>query len=164
MSALLRPRAALRAMAIADIDVVMPMEAQAYKFPWTRGNFIDSLAAGYLAQVLVDGNGLLIGYMVAMAGADEMHLLNITVAPAWQRQGHALAMLDALENHCRAHRLGTVWLEVRASNERALAVYRRRGFAEMGLRRGYYPASQGQREDAVVMSAMVGAGARDALD
>jgi ribosomal-protein-alanine N-acetyltransferase len=55
-----------------------------------------------------------------------------------------------------------LWLEVRASNERARRLYARRGFAEVGLRRGYYPAAQGRREDAVVMSLEVRR--RDGLD
>ena len=160
----LRAVASLRAMASEDLDAVLAVEANAYSFPWTRGNFIDSLTAGYLAQVLVDEAGTLIGYLVAMAGVGEMHLLNITVAPAWQGQGHGQAMLDALEHHCRARQLSKLWLEVRASNHRALALYRRRGFAEVGLRRHYYPAPSGQREDAVVMSAAVAAGASHALD
>jgi ribosomal-protein-alanine N-acetyltransferase len=86
-----------------------------------------------------------------MAGIDEMHLLNLTVAPEWQRQGHACALLDALQRRCRERGLPTLWLEVRASNERARHVYRRRGFREAGLRRAYYPAARGTREDAIVM-------------
>ena len=70
-------------MLAADLDAVMAIEVGVYAFPWTRGNFIDSLAAGYTAQVLRRASDhTLIGYCVAMAGADEMHLLNITVAPA----------------------------------------------------------------------------------
>ena len=164
MNALLRPSASLRAMADDDLDGVLAVEASAYGSPWTRGNFIDSLSAGYLAQVLCDEGGTLIGYLVAMAGVGEMHLLNITVAPAWQGQGHGQAMLDGLERHCRARQLCKLWLEVRASNHKARALYRRRGFAEVGLRRNYYPAVAGQREDATVMSAAVAAGASHALD
>ena len=92
------------------------------------------------------------GYFVAMAGVDEMHLLNLTVAPAWQGRGHGRALLDALVEHCRARGDGPLWLEVRESNLRARAIYARYGFGEVGLRRGYYPAPHGQREDAVVMS------------
>lgn len=152
MSAQLRPEAALRPMRVADLESVMAVERSAYSFPWTRGNFIDSLAAGYQAQILVhDGDGL-IGYYVAMAGVDEMHLLNLTVSPVQQGRGHSRTLLDALEQTCRAQRLPKLWLEVRASNQRARQVYAQRGFAEVGLRRGYYPAGVTRREDAVVMS------------
>jgi ribosomal-protein-alanine N-acetyltransferase len=164
VSALARPGAALRAMTVSDLDAVMAIEAGAYSFPWTRGNFIDSLAAGYLALVLAAPQDGIVGYLVAMAGVDEMHLLNLTVAPGWQRRGLARELLDALEARCRADGLSMLWLEVRHSNERARALYARRGFAEVGLRRGYYPAPLSKREDAVVMSLRVQPEAGDALE
>jgi ribosomal-protein-alanine N-acetyltransferase len=164
MNAVLQPAPALRRMTLDDLGAVLGVEVQAYRFPWTHGNFIDSIVAGYLAQVLwcpVDG---LVGYFVAMAGVDELHLLNLTVGPAHQGRGHARGMLDALQAHAVDRALRTIWLEVRASNERARAVYRRRGFAEVGVRKGYYPAPQGRREDAVVMSLAVPATGIHGLD
>jgi ribosomal-protein-alanine N-acetyltransferase len=152
MTALLRSGAGLQPMRTGDLDAVMAVERSAYRFPWTRGNFIDSLAAGYLAELLAYDTLGLIGYYVAMKGVDEVHLLNLTVAPAQQRRGHSHTLLDALECQCRRLRIGTLWLEVRAGNHHARQVYARRGFAEAGLRRGYYPAGHGRREDAIVMS------------
>ncbi len=147
--------ATLRSLQVSDLDALMAIEVEAYAFPWTRGNFIDSLAAGYLAHWLDDGEGRMLGYFVAMPGVDEMHLLNITVAPALQGRGLARQMLDALVDLCRSRGEPMLWLEVRTSNDRARALYRRYGFAEIGLRRGYYPAPKGRREDAVVMSLAV---------
>lgn len=141
----------LRPMQATDLDAVLAIEARAYSWPWTRGNFADSLAAGYLMELLLDQRGELLGYHVAMAGVGELHLLNLTVAPEHQRQGHARVLLDVLEQRCRERSLAMLWLEVRAGNARARHVYRQRGFVEVGLRRRYYPAVQGQREDAVVM-------------
>lgn len=155
MSALLAPAPSLRPMQHADLDRVLRIERAAYGFPWTRGNFVDSLAAGYLAELLVDAHEALIGYYVAMPGVDEMHLLNLTVAPPLQRRGHSRTLLDALEQRCRERALPRLWLEVRASNERALQVYAARGFAEIARRGGYYPGPKGQREDAIVMSLVV---------
>ena len=143
----------LRALHAADLDAVLAIEARCYDFPWTRGNFIDSLAAGYLALALVVRGGALAGYLMAMRGVGEMHLLNLTVAPEWQGRGLASQLLGALEQTCRDEVLPLIWLEVRSSNQRARAIYRRRGFHEVGQRRGYYPAALGQREDAVVMRA-----------
>lgn len=151
------------AMTVADIDAVLAIENASYDFPWTRGNFIDSLAAGYAAQVLRDGAGGLRAYCVAMIGVQEMHLLNLTVAPAWQHRGLARGLLDALAADCRAANAPWLWLEVRESNQRARAVYRRYGFEQVGWRRGYYPAAGGQREDACVMRLATG-GSCDALD
>ncbi|WP_418150622.1 GNAT family N-acetyltransferase [Variovorax atrisoli] len=87
-----------------------------------------------------------------MKGVDEVHLLNITVAPAFQRQGWAPLMLEALGGWSRAEGAQWLWLEVRQSNQRALDIYLRQGFRSVGVRKGYYPAHGGKREDAVVMS------------
>jgi ribosomal-protein-alanine N-acetyltransferase len=143
-------------MTVGDLDAVMAAEAGAYSHPWSRGNFIDSLASGYLAEVLTGDDAGLVAYFVAMSGVDELHLLNITVASAWQGQGHGSALLRAVQGHAAALGLSALWLEVRQSNTRARALYRRRGFAEVGLRKGYYPAAV-QREDAVVMTLPVAA-------
>jgi ribosomal-protein-alanine N-acetyltransferase len=156
-------------MRVPDLTEVIAVERQAYPVPWTHGNFVDSLAAGYVAEVLrgpraqaglggaarPGGHTELLGYWVAMPGVDEMHLLNITVVPAWQGRGLAVAMLDRLVAACRERGLVQLWLEVRVSNERAREVYRRYGFAEVGRRRAYYPVQQGRREDAVLMSLQV---------
>ena len=142
-------------MTVADIDAVAEIEASAYSFPWSRGNFVDSLAAGYRAMVWATADEGIVGYCIAMPGVGEMHLLNITVAPRWQGRGLAHVMLDWLEDDCRDALLAMLWLEVRESNERARGLYRRRGFVEVGRRRGYYPAPQSTREDAVVMSLLV---------
>ena len=138
-------------MRLTDLDAVLTIEQAAYPFPWTRGNFIDSLAAGYAAQVLRSSAGDLCAYCLAMPGVQETHLLNLTVAPAWQHQGLARGLLDALVADCRSAESAWLWLEVRESNLRARAIYRRYGFDEVGWRRGYYPAAAGQREDACVM-------------
>jgi len=173
LSALWRPGArgldrarVLVPMTAADVDAVVAVEAGVYAFPWTRGNFIDSLAAGYIAQCLRAGDdGRLLGYFVAMAGVDEMHLLNITVARAAQRQGHGRCMVARLVERCRLDGAQRLWLEVRLGNAAARAAYAQLGFREMGLRPGYYPAPHGARETAVVMSLPIDAdgGGHDAL-
>jgi len=139
-------------MTMAQLAAVMAIEQAAYAVPWTRGNFIDSIAGSHHAQCLFGDEGILLGYCVAMLAADEAHLLNLTVAPAEQRLGHASFMLDSLIASCRRDGATQLWLEVRASNERARRLYRRHGFAEVGLRKTYYPPLPGgTREDAVVM-------------
>jgi ribosomal-protein-alanine N-acetyltransferase len=156
MSAVLEPlEVRLEVMTESWLAAVCRVEQSAYPHPWTRGNFNDSLRAGYQAQLLIGGVGpdtQLLGYFVAMQGVDEVHLLNITVTPAWQRQGWARLMLDALVLWSRGQGAHWVWLEVRVSNTRARAVYERYGFRQVGSRRQYYPADKAGREDAVVMS------------
>lgn len=145
------PEARFEALTLAQLDAVLAVEQRAYSHPWTRGNFTDALASGYQAQVLVAGEHLL-GYFVAMMGVDEVHLLNITVTPEFQRQGWARVLLDALALWSRGRGAQWLWLEVRMSNLRAQQVYEAHGFRRVGERKRYYPAAHGQREDAVVMS------------
>ena len=156
MSALPQPPSPrLDAMTPAHLDAVMAIEATAYPYPWTRGNFGDSLRAGYHGQLLLAGDAL-VGYFVAMRGVDEVHLLNITVAPEMQGQGWGRMMLDELCGWSRGQGAQCLWLEVRESNERAQRLYERYGFRRVGQRKGYYPAAHGRREDAVVMSLPLG--------
>ena len=150
-------------LTLADLDAVMAIEQSVYPFAWSCGNFIDSLAAGYSAVVLRDATGQPCAYCVAMPGVQEMHLLNLTVAPAWQRRGLARGLLDGLVADCRKAGAVWLWLEVRESNQRAREVYRRYGFEQVGWRRSYYPAAAGQREDACVMRLATGERA-DALE
>lgn len=151
-------------MTVARLDEVLALEQEAYAFPWTRGNFVDSLVAGYRAELLVDAAGALVGYCVALPGVDEMHLLNVTVRPALQGRGHGRALLDALVDAARARGARHLWLEVRESNLRARQLYERYGFLRAGVRRGYYPAPLGRREDAVVMSLSLDSGGRHGVD
>lgn len=138
-------------MTAASMDAVVAVEQTAYCHPWTRGNFTDAIASGYATQLLMAGDQLL-GYFVAMVGVEEVHLLNITVAPAFQRQGWAQTMLEALAIWSRGQAALWLWLEVRESNLRALQVYERHGFRRVGVRKAYYPALRGEREAAIVMS------------
>ena len=151
MSATATPQLRWSALRIDDLDALLAVENQCYSHPWTRGNFIDSMAMGYAMPLLwVDAQ--LVGYFVAMQGVDEVHLLNITVNPQCQHQGWAKVLLDQLCNWAASVRAGTIWLEVRQSNVRAQQVYLRFGFQSVGLRKRYYPLSHLEREDAVVMS------------
>jgi ribosomal-protein-alanine N-acetyltransferase len=145
----------IRPVTIDLLDAVLAIEVQAYVFPWTRGNFIDSIAAGYLTRALVSDDGELIGYFVAMPGFEEMHLLNVTVSPRHEGRGHARRLLAELYALSTSFAATAVWLEVRESNARARALYLREGFAEAGRRRDYYPAPAGQREDAILMTRLL---------
>ena len=152
MSAVLNPpEAQFEPLTVRWLDAVLAIEQAAYTHPWNRANFADSLAAGYQAQLL-HGEGTVLGYFVAMKGVDEVHLLNITVAPAWQGGGWGLAMLEALALWSRGQGAQWLWLEVRGSNSRALRIYEQQGYRRVGERKNYYPALRGRREDAVVMS------------
>ena len=137
-------------IALADIDKVSHIEERAYTFPWTPGNFRDSLAAGHVFPALKQGD-ILIAYSILMPVLDEIHLLNITVAPELQGQGWGREMLLlSLRLAATALHGKSILLEVRPSNAKALAMYEKYGFKSIGLRKHYYPAQDG-REDAVIL-------------
>ena len=141
----------LEPMTEAHLHAVVALEHRAYAHPWQQKHFSDCLASGYQAQMLMAGE-VLLGYFVAMKGFEEVHLLNISVAPEHQGQGWARVLLDALALWTRGQGMQWLWLDARAGNTRAIHVYKAHGFRTVGTRRQYYPADQGTREDAVVMS------------
>jgi ribosomal-protein-alanine N-acetyltransferase len=143
-------------MKVQDIEDVVRIENDAYPFPWTRGNFLDSLASRYEAWVAREAGGRLAGYFLLMSAVDEVHLLNITVRPDLQGQGLGRQLLNKVTAMAKAMDIGSVLLEVRPSNRHALAVYRHAGFHEIGVRKSYYPAAEQGREDAIVMRLTLG--------
>jgi ribosomal-protein-alanine N-acetyltransferase len=150
MSAVLRAEPRIRPLTAADLDAVEAIERTIYEFPWTLGNFRDSLAAGYSCWALHGADGL-IAYAVMMLGANEAHLLNLSVAAPCQRRGFAARLLEHLLKVARDYGADILFLEVRPSNVAARRLYARYGFRQAGTRRGYYPARDG-REDALVLS------------
>jgi ribosomal-protein-alanine N-acetyltransferase len=138
-------------MKVTDIEDVVAIERDAYPFPWTRGNFLDSLDSGYEAWVLRDAEDRLLAYFLLMYVVEEVHLLNITVRPDIQGQGLGSRLLDKVISLARDATMPAVLLEVRPSNRHALSVYQHLGFVEIGVRRNYYPAAGVTREDAIVM-------------
>lgn len=148
MSAVLKPLTELRPMAEADLPAVIAIENAIYAFPWTPGNFRDSLAAGYSCWMYVR-DGEPIGYAVLMQAADEAHLLNLSIAADWQQQGYGSLLLQQLCEIARGQGARLFFLEVRPSNAAALRLYERHAFQRIGLRRAYYPAPAG-REDALI--------------
>lgn len=138
-----------RPMTLADLDAILRIEPTIYSHPWTRGNFTDSLASGYSAWVMAQAEEI-IGYALVMFVLDEAHLLNVSVAKAYQGQGLGRQLLAHLIAIALKQAAVNVFLEVRVSNKQAIGLYEAMGFCEMGIRRAYYP-SKGGREDAVLM-------------
>ena len=138
-----------RAMTEADLDQIMAIEEVIYTYPWSRGNFTDTLRAGGHGWIM-SLSGVPIGYAVLSTGAGEAHLLNMSIAVAWQRRGYGREFLAYVIERARALELNAIFLEVRASNNGARALYIKTGFTQIGVRKGYYPAPVG-REDAIVL-------------
>lgn len=149
MSAVFEIAHHLRPMAEADLPRIHRIELASYEYPWSLGNFSDSLNAGYSMWVR-EAEGEIIGYYALMTAAGEAHLLNLTIAPIWRRHGLGRDLLEHSQACACDHRAGSLFLEVRISNAIAIALYRSSGFVDLAVRRGYYPARTG-REDALIM-------------
>lgn len=143
------PELSFAVMSSDDLDWVAAREAELNAHPWSRGNFVDALAAGNDAWIMRRADEA-IGYAIVLNVLDEAHLLDIGVVAAQQGRGLGRAFMDWLCARARQHGMESFFLEVRPSNVAALRLYERCGFAEIGRRRGYYPAVGG-REDAIVM-------------
>ena len=150
MSAVLKDAPHLAPMREQDLGEVMEIENAIYTHPWTRGNFSDSLRAGYACRTW-RRDGELVGYFVVMAAAGEAHLLNLSISQSYQRSGHGSTLLREAAATAGALGAHNLFLEVRPSNHAAQALYRRFGFRKVAVRRDYYPAHTG-REDALVLT------------
>ncbi len=135
-------------MTADDLDAVVALEASLQDFPWSRGNFADSLVAGHEMRVLRLG-GDVVGFSVVVSIVDEAHLLVIGVDRRHHRHGHGARLLRQVIATARAAGAARLLLEVRPANTQAIAFYQSFGFKQIGVRRGYYPAVAG-REDALV--------------
>ncbi|MCK5714540.1 MAG: ribosomal protein S18-alanine N-acetyltransferase [Nitrosomonadaceae bacterium] len=149
MSAQLKEMPEIRQMLVTDLDEVIVIEKEVFLFPWTRGNFGDSISSGYHCYVLELG-GHIFGYGVMTIGLDEAHLLTLSVTAGWQQEGWGEKLLQHFLCLAKEHHARSVYLEVRKSNLGAARLYERIGFTRIATRSGYYPA-MGGREDAIVM-------------
>jgi ribosomal-protein-alanine N-acetyltransferase len=150
VSAVPLPRLQFAPMGETDLAAVLAIERSIYRFPWTPGNFRDSLTAGYSSWICRE-NGQPVGYAVMMVVLEDAHLLNITILAQHQGRGLGSELLSHLFDVARGHGAKHMFLEVRPSNRSGHVFYRRFLFAEIGRRKGYYPAPDG-REEAVVMA------------
>ncbi|NLC35022.1 MAG: tRNA (adenosine(37)-N6)-threonylcarbamoyltransferase complex dimerization subunit type 1 TsaB [Alcaligenaceae bacterium] len=149
---------ALRPMGQGDVPEVAAIEAAVQAFPWTAGNFADGLKAGYGGWV-AHQHGRVIGFSMTLYAPDIAHLLVLAVAPDAQREGVGTALVRHCEKEALARGLPDLLLEVRPSNLQALAFYRRHGFERIAIRKDYYPAPEGAREDGWVMRKSLASGA-----
>ena len=149
MSAVPIPQLYYRHMRLSDLTEVARLEKALYAFPWSLGNFRDSVTADYDCWVVTHGESV-IGYAVLMVALDEAHLLNFAVAAEWQNQGIGRGFLKHMVEVARIAGCQIVYLEVRPSNLAARHLYRVMGFQQIAIRPEYYPANGG-REDALFL-------------
>lgn len=147
----------LELMTEPDLPEVIEIEEASHQHPWTRGNFLDSIAAGhwtYCVREVNDLDRVLWAYCILLPTIDDLHLLNITVNPTMRRQGIGLRLMHAIHGIAQNMYIPRVLLEVRPSNQSAIALYEKAGYEILATRKGYYPVESlsGQREDALVMT------------
>ena len=134
-----------------DLPAVLEIERRAFAQPWSRGFFEKELSTPF-AQLTVavdhsSNRAVLVGYSCRWRVTDEVHLLNVAVHQACRGSGVGRTLVEAVIAEGRATRARTMFLEVRAGNIMARRLYRRLGFRDLGVRRGYY----GPGQDAIVM-------------
>ncbi len=144
-----RPPTVIRDMIHSDLAMVSDIERRSYEFPWSHGVFRDCLLAGYQCVVLV-AEERVVGYAVLSVAAGEAHILNLCIDSSFRALGYGERLLDELLYRARAASVREIFLEVRPSNETAIALYRKKGFHKIAARPAYYQAKDG-REDANVL-------------
>lgn len=143
-------RVQIRTMTHEDLSLVSDIERRSYEFPWSHGVFRDCLLAGYHC-VVVEREGAVVGYGVLSVAAGEAHILNLCVDPTYRELGYGERLLDEILVVARDYEVREIFLEVRPSNEKAIALYMKKGFRNIAYRPAYYQANDG-REDAAVFS------------
>nr|WP_314861286.1 ribosomal protein S18-alanine N-acetyltransferase [uncultured Undibacterium sp.] len=138
-------------LGVNDLDEILAIEDAVYSHPWTRGNFLDSFANPFEALGIRGQDDALIAYFFLMPILEELHLLTFAVNSSYQGQGYAKLLLEQMMALAIRKKYLSIMLEVRISNVRAQAIYKRFGFVEIGRRKAYYPVDQFTREDAIVM-------------
>ena len=132
-----------------DLPVVSRLEREVFPDPWSESAFAATLARSDAAFLVAeDERKTPVGYAVGVAALDEGEVLNLAVDPRHRRRGVARALLSRLETELRRQGAARIYLEVRPTNQPAIALYERLGFRRIGRRRGYYAKP---REDAVTM-------------
>ncbi len=139
----------LEKMTLADLDRVLEIEAKSYQTPWSRRAFTSEITDNsYAYYFALRAGDKIIGYVGMWVILDEAHITNIAVDPAYRRRGLGEMMLVRMFEKAKEHGASRMTLEVRVSNTGAQALYRKLGFADRGLRKGYYTDSN---EDAIIM-------------
>lgn len=138
----------------ADLPRAFEIEQASHAFPWTEKTLTSNQGERYL-NLKIMHNDVMAGFAITQIVLDEATLFNIAIDPAFQRQGLGRALLEDVIQQIEKKDVFTLWLEVRASNAKAISLYESLGFNEVSVRRNYYPAAQG-REDAIMMALPLG--------
>ncbi len=135
-------------MSVDDLLVISDIEQRSYDFPWSKNIFNDCLLSGYKC-IVARKNEVIMGYAVLTLSSNEAQILNLCVDQKYRNLGYGEKILDFLINEVRNLKIIEIYLEVRPSNKKAIALYLKKGFEKIGERPSYYKHSDG-REDAEI--------------
>lgn len=143
----------LRAAEYGDLDAIVEIERESFSDAWSEASFRSLLGRGEVSLVVAtsarERSEEVVGYVIATFAADQGEIANLAVRPDLRRAGHASRLLDFVHREAVRRGVTSMWLEVRESNDAAIALYRAHGYREMGRRARYY---EDPLEDALVLS------------
>ena len=137
----------IRVVAETDLDAILQIEKECYPLPWSFQQFVEELENPVATLLVGEIENRIVGYICYWLVVGEMEILNLATAAEFRRKGIAAELMTQAFNRCPVDKLSSAWLEVRAANQSAIALYRRSGFNQSGVRKGYYRDG----EDAIVM-------------
>ncbi|ORM69708.1 ribosomal-protein-alanine N-acetyltransferase [Pantoea wallisii] len=133
-----------------DQPQLLAIERRAHAFPWSEHTFTSNQGERFI-NLRLQADGKLAGFAITQVVLDEASLFNIAIDPDFQRRGYARQLLQYLIAELEKRDVLTLWLEVRASNHAAIALYEQLEFHQVSVRPNYYPTASG-REDAIIMA------------
>lgn len=146
----------LRLLDKTDLEDVMTVERSAHAYPWRQSSFEDCLQGRQKCWLAFAENSLCGLVVISHAGGDA-EILNLSVHPGFQRKGIGRLLVNHAIEQTQS-KADMLFLEVRRSNKKAIDLYTKEGFFEIGERKGYYPTVNG-REDAILMAYQLRVGA-----
>lgn len=138
----------VRAMRSGDVPAVAELEAQIFSQPWSAQGFLDALALPDTVFLVAEEEHRILGYIGMYLSIDEGEITNVAVAPDARRRGVGQELLLQIKREAKQRAVGRLVLEVRTSNEGAIALYEKNGFSAAGVRKGFY---EHPKEDAYIM-------------
>lgn len=138
----------VRPMVMDDLEAVTELEAECFSVPWSRAALKDSLEQPHYIFLVAEIDGKITGYIGMQCVADEGNVTDVCTAYAYRRRGVAYSLIGVLLVEAKKRGIGTVFLEVRKTNEAAIRLYKDARFEEIGIRKSFY---ENPREDAILM-------------
>lgn len=142
----------LRVLTQSDIPQLCAIETATQLSPWSQETFEKCFHAQSRGWVIVQNGEKIIGFILALVQVGECHILNIGVDPSQQRQGYGTRLMGYALGDAKEQGAAVAYLEVRSSNENAIALYSKMGFSKIGERKGYYSAAEGCEDAWVFVS------------